>query len=83
MKLFIKNMVCIRCKMIVSSELDKLGIIYKNLILGEVELLSQISQEQLEEFDKRLRKFGLELIEDKRAKLIEQKKHYHRTNSLL
>jgi len=57
-------MVCIRCKMIVSSELDKLGIIYKNLILGEVELLSQISQEQLEEFDKGLRKFGLELIVD-------------------
>jgi hypothetical protein len=25
-KLFIQNMVCIRCKMVVSSELDKLGI---------------------------------------------------------
>jgi AraC-like DNA-binding protein len=58
--------------MIVSSELEKMGVLYRNLTLGEVELLNQISHEQLEEFDKRLRKYGLELIVDKRAKLIEQ-----------
>ena len=72
MKIFIKNMVCIRCRMIVSTELKKLGIEYRNLVLGEVELINHISQEQLDALDIGLRKYGLELIVDKRAKIIEQ-----------
>lgn len=75
MKIFIKNMVCIRCRMIVSSELEKLGIEYRNLKLGEVELINHISQEQLDALDISLRKFGLELIIDKRAKIIEKIKN--------
>jgi len=58
--------------MIVASELDKLEIHYRNLTLGEVDLLNHISQEQLDTFDVGLRKFGLELIVDKRAKIIER-----------
>lgn len=57
--------------MIVSSELDKLGIHYRNLVLGEVDSIEQVSQDQLDEFDIGLRKFGLELIVDKRAKIVE------------
>ncbi|MBM2816657.1 MAG: transcriptional regulator, AraC family [Ignavibacteria bacterium] len=75
MKLFIKNMVCIRCKMVVQSELEKLGIRYSNLILGEVEILESFSQEQFEKLDVGLRAFGLELMIDKRAKLIEKIKN--------
>ncbi|MFW6223159.1 MAG: helix-turn-helix domain-containing protein [Bacteroidota bacterium] len=65
-------MVCIRCKMIVSSELEKLGLEYRNLILGEVDLLENISQEKLDDLDIGLKRFGLELIIDKRAKIIEK-----------
>jgi len=61
--------------MIVSSELEKLEIQYKNLVLGEVELINHISQQQLETLDIGLRKYGLELIVDKRAKLIEKIKN--------
>ncbi len=68
-------MVCIRCKMIVSAELEKLGLQYRNLELGEVELLHDISQEQLDELDTGLKKYGLELVIDKRAKLIEKIKN--------
>lgn len=75
MKIFIKNMVCIRCKMIVSTELEKLGIPFKNLVLGEVDLHDQISQERFNSLDKELRKYGLELIIDKRAKIIEKIKN--------
>lgn len=68
-------MVCIRCKMIVSSELEKLGVQYRNLVLGEVDTISSMTGAQLENLDIGLRKFGLELIVDKRAKIIEKIKN--------
>ena len=39
MKLYIKNMVCIRCKMVVKQELEKLDLHYTNVELGEATLL--------------------------------------------
>lgn len=68
-------MVCIRCKMVVKAELDKLNIIHKDLVLGEVDLLNSISQEQLEVLDVGLKTYGLELITDNRAKIIEKIKN--------
>jgi hypothetical protein len=38
MKLYIKYMVSIRCKLVVKAELDKLGIHYGIVDLGEVEI---------------------------------------------
>ena len=38
MKLFIKNMVSLRCKMLVKSELEILGLHYTSVELGEVEI---------------------------------------------
>lgn len=75
MKLFIKNMVCIRCKMVVEAELKKLHLRYSKLILGEVDILGSITKEQLESLDIALRNSGLELIFDKRAKMIEKIKN--------
>ncbi len=75
MKLFIKNMVCIRCKMVVKAELDKLNIIHKDLVLGEVDLLHSISHDQLEVLDAGLKTYGLELITDNRAKIVEKIKN--------
>ena len=75
MKLFIKYMVCIRCKMVVASELEKLGIHYKNLEIGEVDITDSISEEQKHALDTGLRKLGLELMVDKRAQLIEKIKN--------
>lgn len=75
MKLYIKNMVCIRCKLVVKDVLEKLGLRYSNLVLGEVDIIDSFSNEQFEEIDKSLKKFGLELIADKRAMLIEKIKN--------
>lgn len=72
MKLFIKNMVCIRCKLVLKSELEKLGLQYRHLELGEVEIIGSPTSEQLEQLDIGLRKTGLELLADKRARLIER-----------
>jgi AraC-like DNA-binding protein len=75
MKLFIKYMVSIRCKMVVKSELDKLGLQYKKVDLGEVDLASDITPEQLAQLKIRLLKSGLELMDDKKAVLIERIKN--------
>jgi YesN/AraC family two-component response regulator len=71
MKLFIKNMVCTRCKMVVKSELDKLGLHYTMVELGEAEIMEDISESQLNRLDLSLRESGLELMSDRQSILVE------------
>ena len=63
-KLYIKNMVCIRCKMVVKDELTKLGLRYILVELGEVEMTEEISPVQREQFRAALLRSGLELMDD-------------------
>ena len=72
MKIYIKNMVCIRCKMVVKSELEKLGLHYTTVELGEAETLEPISEDQMQRLDIGLRKTGLELMDDKKSILVEK-----------
>jgi hypothetical protein len=46
MKLYIKNMVCYRCKMVVKSEFEKIGLPLVSIELGEVELASELTNEK-------------------------------------
>lgn len=75
MKLHIKNMVSIRCKMIVKEELTKLGLHYIIVELGEVDIMEDITLEQREEVKAALFHSGLELMDDKRSVLIERIKN--------
>lgn len=72
MKLYIRNMVCIRCKMIVKAELEKLDIAYKSVELGEVQLITPISEDTKQMLSLALHKSGLELMYDKKAIMIEK-----------
>ena len=72
MKIYIKYMVTIRCKMVVKSELEKLGLHYTTVDLGEAEIKDEISPEQLEQLRIGLKKSGLELMDDKRSILVEK-----------
>lgn len=72
MKLLIQNMVSLRCKLMVKSELDKLGIAYQSVELGEVQLTAPISDTLKNELKEQLHKSGLELMYDKKAILIEK-----------
>ena len=74
-KLYIKNMVCIRCKMIVTDELSKLGLHYTRVELGEAEILENITNEQRDKMKVALHKWGLELMDDKKSVLIEKIKN--------
>ena len=72
MKLYIKYMVSLRCKLLVKEELKKLGIDCVSIDLGMVEIQGEITEEQLEKFEKNLKKSGLELLDNKRDILVEK-----------
>lgn len=69
--LFIKNMVCDRCKMVVRQELEKLGVTPSRVALGEVDLDADLSNDTLQRLDKALVQLGFERIDDRKARLIE------------
>lgn len=75
MKLHIKNMVSDRCKTLVKTELEKLGFHYILVDLGEVEIVEDLSTEQLKQLDDELLQSGLSLISDHKSILIEQIKN--------
>ncbi len=68
-------MVCVRCKMVVKSELSKLGLNKVIVNLGEVEIMESISKIQTDLFREALLRFGLELMDDKKSVLIERIKN--------
>lgn len=68
-------MVSIRCKLFVKSELDKLGLHHCNVDLGVVHTADHISAKQVELFRAALATSGLELMDDKKAILIERIKN--------
>ncbi len=68
-------MVCIRCKMVVKSELAKLGLHYIVIDLGEVEIPETISTEQRDQLKAALLRSGLELMDDKKSVLIQKIKN--------
>jgi len=75
MKLYIKYMVSLRCKMLVKEELGKLGIHCLMVDLGVIETLEDITDEQRLRLSKNLLKSGLELMDDKKSILIERIKN--------
>lgn len=72
LKLYIKYMVSNRCKMAVKEELKKLNLHFMPIELGEVEIMEDITPNQREELKAGLFQLGLELMDDKRAMLIEK-----------
>ncbi len=68
-------MVCIRCKMVVKSELEKLGLDYTVVEIGEAEIKEDISKEKWDHLNDALKKSGLELMDDKKSILIERTKN--------
>ena len=72
MKIYIKYMVSLRCKMVVKEELKKLGLHFIVVDLGEVEILEELTESQHDSLKAVLHNSGLELMDDKRSVLIEK-----------
>ncbi|WP_134088157.1 AraC family transcriptional regulator [Olivibacter sp. XZL3] len=74
MILFVKNMVCNRCLMVVRQILEELNIQPLSVCLGEVELDKELDKVQFQSLKDRLIAVGFELLDDKKHKLVERAK---------
>ena len=72
MKIYIKNMVSTRCRIFAEIELNKLGLHYQTMELGEVDLVEDITPAQLDLLGNALSDIGLELLTNKKDILIEK-----------
>ncbi|MGO3807720.1 MAG: AraC family transcriptional regulator, partial [Sphingobacterium sp.] len=68
--LFIKNMVCNRCIMVVKNDLA-----VTNIKLGEITLANQLTSNENEVLGKALIPLGFEIIDDKKGRIIEKIKN--------
>ncbi|MBA3828311.1 MAG: helix-turn-helix transcriptional regulator [Taibaiella sp.] len=76
MKLFIKNMVCDRCIMVVRSELEKLGLHPGTVTLGEAEITeTELSPNKIEGVSRALTLLGFEIMDDRKSRIIEKIKN--------
>lgn len=72
MRLFIKHMVSLRCKVVVKQELERLGLRPVMVDLGVAEVNGEISKEIKEKLRANLSKLGLELLDEKTSIITEQ-----------
>ena len=71
MHLYIKNMVCNRCVLVVSQEFEKAGLNPDEVNMGEVVLKKNLSKSQLDTINTRLQELGFEILDNQRQKQIE------------
>ncbi len=88
--LYIKNMVCDRCKMAVDRTLQDEGLHPMSVELGKVVLKEEITTGQRELLKEKLEALGFELLDDRRHQIVEQIKaaiiqlvHYRDNNTPL
>lgn len=70
--LYIKNMVCDRCKTAVEKVLTEAGLPPQNVELGEVTIDREPTAEQHRHIRRQLEALGFELLDDRRQRTIEQ-----------
>jgi AraC-like DNA-binding protein len=58
--------------MVVKSELERQGINYTSIELGEVEITGKVSKDQLDSLGAALKLTGIELMDDKKLILVEK-----------
>ncbi len=68
-------MVCNRCIMVVENEFQKLGYTPVKVQLGEVEVGAELTVEEITDIDEHLKKFGFEIIDDAKSRMIEKIKN--------
>lgn len=70
--LYVKNMVCNRCVLVVRQELERLGYNVDRISLGEVEIQKdELYQTDLARIDEHLQPLGFERIDDRKGRLVE------------
>ena len=75
MTIYIKNMVCNRCKMVVKAEVEKIGLHPLSVELGEVVVKEAPTKLQLQQLEAAFKDLGFEMIDNKKAQTIEKIKN--------
>lgn len=68
-------MVSVRCQMVVKYQLEKLGLKYNYVKIGEAEIIGEVQPEKLEQLKRDLKEVGLVVMDNKRTILVERIKH--------
>lgn len=76
MKLFVKNMVCPRCIMVIERELNQMALQPTHIELGVVEFEQPLTPDQTEAIRSRLVPLGFDLLNDTKNKQVEQIKNF-------
>ena len=80
--IYIKNMVCDRCVMVVRSVLERLGLTPLSVELGRAELSAPLAETARQALREALAPLGFELIDDPRIRTVEHiKRSHHRTRA--
>lgn len=74
MKLYIRYNVNTTCKSLLQEQLDKLGLSCEITGLGEIELKNGISAEQNNQLTAVLKKYGIEILDDRISALVQKTK---------
>ena len=72
MEIYIKNMLCSRCIMIVEIELERLGFHCSSIEIGKIDVIEVLTLEDLLQIRTALSRCGLELVDNKKRLLIEK-----------
>ncbi|MEO8236170.1 MAG: helix-turn-helix transcriptional regulator [Flavobacterium sp.] len=75
MKLSVKNMVCQRCIMVVEQELERHNLVADSVHLGEIIFKDELSDEQIAQLKIGLASNGFEVLDDRKAMIIEKVKN--------
>ena len=76
MKIFIRNMACESCKVVVKEALEELNLHPEKVELGMAETKEDLDTKTKEKLNQMIQKVGLEIVETKGGILIEKIKHY-------
>ena len=75
MNIFVKNMVCNRCVMVVKEIFEKAKVKPASVTLGQVVLNEPPSPEQMEIIETNLAAVGFEILTDQKRKIVEKIKN--------
>ena len=76
MKIYIRNMACESCKVVVKEALEELNLHPKKVELGVAEVKEELDSEKKQKLNAIIKKVGLEIVESKGGILIEKIKNY-------
>lgn len=72
MKFQIKCDINLACKVLLQEHLERLGVPYDITTFGEVQFNGPVSDEQYEEFETSLKRYGIEVIDNPKNALVQK-----------